>query len=62
VLQPLIESVESAFAPDDAVNGVLTLGGLAYNVWIEGEGIMISGDIDPTGLCMQVIPIRITIP
>ena len=39
-------SVEAAFAPDDMQQSVLTLGGLAYNAWIEGEVIMDTGILD----------------
>jgi hypothetical protein len=65
-MNPLIEAVENAFQPDTlgvgAAVGSLTLGGLVQHAWIQGEGHMIPGDIDPTGLAMQTIPVRILIP
>lgn len=63
-LYPLIELVEDALDDDSENNqyGVLTLGGLCRRCWIEGEGFLIPGDIDTTGLTMQTIPVRILIP
>jgi len=62
VLQPLIEAVEAGMAPDNMVLNLLTLGGLCRHAWIEGQGFLVSGDVDPSGLCMQTIPVRILIP
>lgn len=61
VINPLIETVMTAFAPDGP-DGRLTLSGLVANCWMEGDGHLIPGDIDPTGLCMQTLPVRIMIP
>lgn len=61
-LNPLIEVVESAFVVDDFTRNMMTLGGLVQHCWIEGDGEMIPGDIDPTGLMMQTLPVRILIP
>lgn len=61
-LNPLIESVEAAFVDDTPSLGVMTLNGLVKRVWIEGDGFLIPGDIDQSGLAMQTIPVRILIP
>jgi hypothetical protein len=61
-LNDLVELVESTFTPDDFSTNTLTLGKLCRHCWIEGIGELISGDIDPTGLTMQTIPVKILIP
>jgi hypothetical protein len=61
-LNNLIEVVESAFVVDDFQRNTMTLGGLVAHCWLEGMGEMIPGDIDPTGLTMQTIPVKILIP
>lgn len=61
-LHPLIESVEGIFENDNFSFNTLTLGGLCRHCWIEGDGILIPGDIDPSGLAMQTIPVKILIP
>lgn len=67
-LTPLIESVELAFVSDDPSANALTLVsvlGQANKVshcWLQGAGHTIPGDIDPSGLAMQTIPVRIMIP
>lgn len=68
VLNPLIEGIEAAFTPGGAVNpdnvrdGVIQLGGLVRWARIEGPGDTIPGDIDPSGLMMQTIPVSIMMP
>lgn len=62
VLQPLIDAVEAALDNDNAVLNTVSLGGLVWNARIEGQGYLVSGDVDPSGLCMQTIPVRILIP
>lgn len=64
VLNPLIEAVESAMQPDNKVSNLLQLGNppLVYHCWIEGKGAMVPGDLDPCGLGMQTVPVRIMIP
>lgn len=61
-LHPLIEAAEGIFDVDNFSYNTLTLGGLCRHCWIEGDGILIPGDIDPSGLAMQTIPIKILIP
>lgn len=68
ILHPLIEAVEDALEPggavrpDNVVDGVLTLGNKVWWCWLDGTGTLIPGDLDPGGLCMQVMPIKIMIP
>lgn len=62
ILNPLFSVVEAAFAPDQPSFNRLTLGGLVSHCWIEGEVYTIPGDIDPSGLAMQTIPVKILIP
>lgn len=67
-LYPLIEAVEAALDPEpnlpgyDLVAGSLTFGGLVTYAWIAGEGHTIPGDLDPSGIAMQTIPLQILIP
>jgi|SRR5579859_6399071 len=63
ILQPLVENVEAAMTTyDNKVTNYLTLGGLVHHCWIEGRGVMVPGDLDPSGLAMQTIPVKIMIP
>lgn len=68
-MHPLVEAVENAIDPEphnlsgmDMAVGASTLGGLVTYCWIEGDGHCIPGDIDPSGLAMQTIPIKILVP
>lgn len=62
-MNPLIESVENVIEQDDNLSfGTNTLGGLVRHCWVEGDGLLIPGDIDQTGLAMQTIPVKILIP
>lgn len=62
-LYPLIEAIEATLEPSPSSSlGVITLGGLVTHCWIEGEGVIIPGDIDPDGQCMATIPVNIVIP
>lgn len=61
-LNPLLAIVEAAMVPDAPSFGTLTLGGLVAHCWIEGEVYSIPGDIDPSGLAMQTVPVKILIP
>lgn len=68
ILTPLIELVELAFQPDDLSQNTLTLVsqlgqlGKVSHCWLEGDGHTIPGDIDPSGIAMQTIPVRIMLP
>ncbi len=61
-LNPLLQLVVDAFAPDTPSLNTLTLGNLVSHCWIEGEVYSIPGDIDPSGLAMQTVPVKILIP
>ncbi len=61
-LNDLVDNVETAFVPDSPSFNTLTLGKLVRHCWLEGMGHLIPGDIDPTGLSMQTIPVKILIP
>lgn len=62
VINPLIETVEELFEPDDPLVGVCTLGGLVSHAWIEGKTIKVVGDITPSGQCFAGLPARIMLP
>jgi hypothetical protein len=61
VLNPLIDAVETALAPADLTGGLQTLGGLVQDCRIEGVTTKVLGDVDPSGICGAVIPIRILV-
>lgn len=68
-LSPLVEAVENAIDPEphnrsgmDMAVGATTFGGLVTYCWIEGDGHYIPGDIDPSGLAMATIPVKILVP
>lgn len=59
-LNILIGQIEDALGPDTVNPAVLTLGGLVYNCWIDGES-----DIDPGVFGQQavaIIPVSILVP
>jgi hypothetical protein len=60
VFGPLAESIENAFVPDS--EGAVTLKGLVSHCWIEGDSFWVTGDIDPQGQGMLVVPVKIMIP
>lgn len=62
ILNPLLKAVEDAFAIDTPSTNRLTLGNLVSHCWIEGDVYTIPGDIDPSGLAMQTVPVKILIP
>jgi len=55
----ILDAIDAALAPDPG-DTRLTLGGLAYHVWIEGQVFRDNGDID--NQAMLVVPIRILWP
>lgn len=61
VFHPLIESIDDALAtPDSTQQNTLTLRGLVSHVWLEGDGMMMTGELDETqGQGMQTLPVRI---
>lgn len=63
VFYPLIEAVEAALEPSPSSSfGTVTLGGLVTHCWIAGDGVIVTGEIDPNGQGMAVIPVNILIP
>lgn len=63
IFYPLIEAVEAALEPDPSDSfGTVSLGGLVRHCWIEGDGVLIPGDIDPNGQGMATLPVSILIP
>jgi hypothetical protein len=59
-LNTLIGQIEDALAPDTFNPSVLTLGGQAYECWIEGQA-----DIDPGVFGQQafaILPVKILVP
>lgn len=60
IFYPLEEAVINALAqPDSVSENTLTLGGLVSHCWLEGDGIIITGEIDPAGQGMMTMPVRI---
>ena len=62
VFYPLLETIESALEVTYDPTGTQTLGGLVFHCWIEGTAYMFTGDIDPSGQGMMIVPVRIMIP
>lgn len=60
VLNPLLDAVETALAPDH--DGYQTLGGLVTDCRIEGTVIKVLGDEDPSGQCGAIVPLKILLP
>jgi hypothetical protein len=58
LFHPLIEAVEFALNNSDS-EGALTLGGLVSHCWLDGDGVLIPGELDPNGQGMATLPIRI---
>lgn len=61
VFHPLIEAVENCLAvPDSQSQNALTLGGLVSHCWLEGDGMMMTGELDDVrGQGMQTMPVKI---
>jgi len=59
-LNDLVDSVEAALAPDNAMLRTLTLGGLVQHCWLEGEVMFDPGDLDAQAKC--VLPVKILVP
>lgn len=59
----LIEKVEACFEPSPSSSlATINLGGLVTHCWIEGDGLIVPGDIDPNGQGMATLPLNILIP
>ncbi len=62
VINNLIDVVETAFAPDNAVTGAFTLNGKVSRCWIDGRTVKVSGDMNPSGQCFAAVPVSIMVP
>jgi hypothetical protein len=62
IINPMIDAIEAALAPDTPISNTLTLGGLVQHCWIEGETVKVSGDSNPDGQCVAMIPVSILVP
>jgi len=62
ILNPLIDAVRTALAPDNPVHNTLTLGGLVHAVYVDGPTIKHTGDTDAQGQGGAVIPVTIMVP
>lgn len=62
VFYPLIEAIENALEARVEPQGALTLGGRVFHCWVEGNSFMFTGDIDPYGQGMAIIPVKIMLP
>jgi hypothetical protein len=68
VLNPLLDLIVKAFDTSEDSEGAITLryvlpnGEFVSNCWIEGDVYSIPGDIDPSGLAMLTVPVKILIP
>lgn len=61
VFHPLISSIEAALDYHDSTQqNTLTLGGLASHCWLEGDGLMMTGELDDIrGQGMLTMPVKI---
>lgn len=62
IVNPLIEEVRAALAPDDQFTNNLTLNGLVQWVRVEGRTIVETGDTDANGRGGAILPVRILVP
>jgi hypothetical protein len=59
-LNPLLDAIDAALAPDEPINNVLTLGGIVSHCWIEGKTENFEGVIGDQAVA--IIPISILVP
>ena len=62
MLNPLLDAIEAALAPQaggDLAANVVTLGGLAYQAWINGKIETDEGTLG--GQSVAIVPIRIVV-
>jgi hypothetical protein len=62
IINPILDAIETVFAPDDQGRNLCSLGGLVHYARIEGTVIKETGDTDTTGLGGAVVPIKILPP
>lgn len=61
IINPLVDGVRNALAPDDPTTNSLTLGGLVDWCRVEGRTIVETGDTDAQGYGGAIIPVRMQI-
>ena len=61
VFNPLIDSIRDCLAvPDSQSQNALTLGGLVSHCWLEGDAMMMTGELDDVrGQGMLTLPVKI---
>ena len=62
ILNPLIDAVRGALAPDSPGHNTLTLGGLVHAVYVDGPTVKHTGDTDAQGQGGAVIPVTVMVP
>ena len=60
ILNPILDAIDAALAPDDPARGQCTLGGLVQSVVIAGTIIRAPGDV--TGKSLAAVPLEILLP
>lgn len=59
VMNPLLDALEAALKPDNAMQRCQTLGGLVEHCWIEGELETDEGTLGDQAVC--IVPVRIRV-
>jgi hypothetical protein len=60
MLNTLVDAIDAVMVPDNLLTNRMTLGGLVWHCWIEGEVEYYPGDLK--GQAAAIIPIRILVP
>jgi hypothetical protein len=60
ILNPIKDAFDAALAPDNAVTGLCTLGGVVYAAYISGDVEQAPGDM--TGKGLAAMPVEIILP
>ena len=60
LLNPIVDAIDAALAPDDLKVGTCTLGGLVSHAWISGPVETSEGQLSDLEIC--VVPIEILVP
>lgn len=62
IINPLIDEVRNALAPDDETTNSLTFDGMVQWCRVEGRTIVETGDTETNGRGGAIIPVRILVP
>jgi hypothetical protein len=62
IVNPLVDAVRAALAPDDISTNNYTVGGLVEWCRVEGKTVIETGDTDADGYGGAVIPLKILVP